>query len=386
MKYKTSILCIALFIFLSNTVSAFDFRVDGLCYNKNSDSISVSVTYESYDSNNNYRGISGDISIPSSVSYNNKSYSVTTIDKKAFQFHKSLTGIEIPNSVKTIGDEAFCDCTGLTWVTIPNSVTSIGDYAFCECYYLENIEIPNSVTTIGEGTFSNCHGLSSVTIPNSVTSIGADAFFLTGLTSITIPNSVTSIGSGAFSYCDGLKTVLWNTNNCDDFDFRNEIFNESDIESISFGPSVERIPGGLFSFHQSLKKITINKSVTSIGDGVFWECHNIKTVDCKASTPPTGGLFQACDLSACTLNVPQGSVELYRSSEGWGLINNIVGVVFPDEGDVNGDRTVDLFDVNEVINAMLGVNASVYADVNDDGTVNIDDLNIIINTILNRTK
>ncbi|MBQ0120120.1 MAG: PKD domain-containing protein [Bacteroidales bacterium] len=56
------------------------------------------------------------------------------------------------------------------------------------------------------------------------------------------------------------------------------------------------------------------------------------------------------------------------------------------DGDVNGDGSVDVDDVNTLINVILTlVPADKYdgrADVNHDGNVDIDDLNIVINKIL----
>ncbi len=103
---------------------------------------------------------SGDVVIPSSVVYHEKTYSVKSIEY------------------------AFAFCDDLTSVTIPNSVTSIGQWAFYES------------------------SLPSLTIPNSVMSIGFEAFKLCSLTSVTIPSSVALIGPGAFSDCGRLATVV----------------------------------------------------------------------------------------------------------------------------------------------------------------------------------
>ena len=85
--------------------------------------------------------------------------------------------------------------------SIRKGVKVIGDRAFCGCKSLTNINIPNSVTTIGRGAFSRCNSLTSITIPNSVvTIIGNPFYFCTSLTSINIPNSVTTIGELAFNY------------------------------------------------------------------------------------------------------------------------------------------------------------------------------------------
>ena len=56
-------------------------------------------------------------------------------------------------------------------------------------------------------------------------------------------------------------------------------------------------------------------------------------------------------------------------------------------GDVNGDREVNIADINAVINIILGKDASAdflrRADVNKDDEINISDVNRIIEIILN---
>ena len=200
----------SLFLALVATTSlwAHDFEVDGIYYNFLSDKTNeVEVTYRgSYgDSYNEY---SGSVTIPSTVTYNGTTYSVTSIGSSAFDRCSGLTSITIPNSVTTIGNQAFWYCSRLTSITIPNSVTSIGSRAFYCCKGLTSITIPNSVTSIGSSAFSYCSGLTSITIPNSVTEIGDGAFWgCSCLTSVTIPNSVTSIGNYAFSDCSALTSV-----------------------------------------------------------------------------------------------------------------------------------------------------------------------------------
>ena len=85
---------------------AYDAKVNGIYYDFSG--TTAIVTY--YSSSSKSNAYIGSIIIPESVTYNGRTYSVTSI-----------------------GDEAFWGCSGLTSVTIPSSVTSIGIYAFFNC-------------------------------------------------------------------------------------------------------------------------------------------------------------------------------------------------------------------------------------------------------------
>lgn len=231
-KLFRAILAIAIMLCVALPTFAHDFEVNGIYYNYlDKTAKTVAVTYKGSSYNSYSNEYTGAVSIPSSVTYNSTTYSVTSIGDGAFSKCTGLTSVSIPNSVTSIGDGAFWNCTGLTSVTIPNSVTTIGDCAFEYCSGLTSVTIPNSVTTIGVFAFAYCRGLTSVTIPNSVTTIGVFAFCgCRGLTSVIIPNSVTSIGDWAFEDCTGLTSV------------------------------------------------TIPNSVTEIGDKAFRDCDNLDSV------------------------------------------------------------------------------------------------------------
>ena len=170
---KKIISFIIIFLLLIGQTFAYDFKSGSLYYIRQG-SLTVGVTYQNLDTMN-YSGLTT-ISIPSTVSYNGVTYSVTTIGKYAFRGCRGLTEVTIPNSVTTIDFSAFDGCSSLTAVTIGNSVTSIGSDAFYDCSGLTEVTIPNSVIGIGNGAFENCSGLKSITIPNSVTRIGNWAF------------------------------------------------------------------------------------------------------------------------------------------------------------------------------------------------------------------
>ena len=230
--------------------------------------------------------------------------SVTSVGEGAFRFCTSLTFIPIPNSVTSIGSNTFRGCTGLTSVTIPNSIVTIGDSAFRGCTNLTSVTIPNSVSSIGRASFGNCGSLTLVTIPNSVTSIGQAAFeHCSSLTSVTIPNSVTSIGSFTFYYCSSLASVTIpnsvTTIGVNAFSYC------SNLISVSIPDSVISIDEGAFIACSGLTALTIPNSVSSIGKNAFGYCGHLTTVAFNAdSCTQAGGLNLANDIVPPFYNCP----------------------------------------------------------------------------------
>ena len=250
--------------------------------------------------------------------------SVTSIGEWAFYGCTGLTSITIPYSVTSIGNEAFSGCTGLTSIivdgnntkydsrencnaiietetntlisgckntVIPNSITSIGDYAFYNCTGLTSITIPNSVTSIGGYAFRECSGLTNVVIGNSVTSIGEEALKdCTGLTSVVIGNSVTSIGESAFSGCTGLTAVhisdlaAWcnidfaNSDANPLYNAKNLYINGDLVTNLVIPNSVTSIGDAVFANCINLKSITIHDGVKTIGESAFSGCSKVETI------------------------------------------------------------------------------------------------------------
>lgn len=152
----------------------------------------------------------GDLIIPSSVTYQGTTYTVTAIGNFAFSECTNLTSVIIPNSVTSIGIRAFDQCFQLTSIDIPNSVTSIKFGTFMVCISLQEVNLPNTITEIDSLVFYHCTSLTNITIPNSVTTIEYEAFInCTHLAKITIPSSVNTIEPGAFYGCQRLDTIIF---------------------------------------------------------------------------------------------------------------------------------------------------------------------------------
>ena len=155
--------------------------------------------------------LTGNIAIPST--YNK--LPVTNIAARGFEPQtkidtKTLTGIEIPDSVVSIGYNAFKNCVALTSVEFPKTLSKLGLSAFENCSSLTSVVFDSAapITDIEHYTFKNCSELASVVLPDSVTGIGNFAFYsCSKLAEINIPSKVTSIGDSAFSDCLLLKSV-----------------------------------------------------------------------------------------------------------------------------------------------------------------------------------
>lgn len=74
----------------------------------------------------------GKLHIPSTITHNNTTYTVTAIAPVAFRFCTRLTEVEIDEGVTTIGNFAFVGCKNIEAISLPSTVTTIGGGAFCK--------------------------------------------------------------------------------------------------------------------------------------------------------------------------------------------------------------------------------------------------------------
>lgn len=228
MKTKLLLLAFLMQLFALNA-SAYDALVGGIYYNLDTTNRTASVTHGS----SKYTGI---ITIPTTFTYNNIDYRVTSIGGSAFSESKGLISVSLPLSIADIGIRAFYGCTSLDTFDIPSSVTSIRREAFSGCTQLVSIRIPESVTFIERDAFLDTpwyntwydnkpNGLcyindnvlykykgntpETIVVNDGTVCIGGRAFEDCNLETIVIPQSVTSICSYAFSNCYNLKSIIW---------------------------------------------------------------------------------------------------------------------------------------------------------------------------------
>ena len=318
--------------------------INGINYNLYSPTKTATVIQAPY---------SGNVNIPSQVTYSGVTYTVKSIDYEAFRNCNTLISVTIPNSVTFIGTSAFYGCSSLTSVTIPNSVTSITSLAFYGCSALTSVYIPNSVTEIGINAFKGCSSLASITIPRSVNRIYEGAFEgFRGIFNIQdlaawckMSVSLTIFDSKPRLYVNGVK-----------------------IEHLVIPSGVTSISNNAFSFFSGLTSVTIPNSVKTIGSYAFWGCSGLKTVISEIENPFTinSDVFYGIPSNA-TLIVPKGKKSAYQSAAGWNQFSNIV--------EAGGSTTLTDNGINFALKndgtlEVIGLNAwTTIADILSDVTI-----------------
>ena len=276
------------------------FPVGSFYYQINGDGVSVTIM-----SHIDGPSATGEISIPTSISYNGNNYAVTRIGKNAFISCGGLTGhLTIPNSVTYIGENAFLACSGLTTLDLGKSVDTIGPAAFYGCKsFTGSLTIPNSVKAISLAAFYGCSGFTdTLTIGNSLTCIESGAFYkCSGFSTLTIGSSVKTIGTSAFWGCTGLSG------------------------SLTIPNSVTNIKPNAFRNCGFTGTLTLGNALDSIGGEAFYHCSGFTEVISLATVPPVFSFEDVFEGFSCTtLTVPCGCISAYENSEWYEYFATII--------------------------------------------------------------
>ena len=241
---------------VSTKMMAYDAKIKGLYYSFSGTEAEIVTEFDNgYDN----PPTASNIVIPSTVEYNGKTYTVTSIGDYVFYYNERLRTITIPNTIVNIGNCAFCGAEKLRSIHIPKSVTTIGEAAFaCDLESL-TVDPENAVfdsrdncnAVIETATNTLVAVCNSTVIPSSVTTIGRYAFKYAKVHANIIPYGVTAIGELAF---------------VDSYSYDNTIILPNSIKTIGISA---------FGGCSYLKSVIIPSSVESIGNNAFWtRCYN----------------------------------------------------------------------------------------------------------------
>ena len=256
--FKKSMLFIALLT--SFNAFAYDIKIDSIYYNVNVVDFTCEVTYK----NTSYDSYSGDIVIPETVTYKNKTLRVTSI-----------------------GSKAFYNCRKLKSIVIPESVTRIEDYAFYGCDSLKKLIIEDGTSQLylGHSNYSSYYYY------------------------------------GAFYYCPIDTAYIGRNlsyNYAPFYNSENSKGNEK-ITNVTFGSSVTTIPNRVLIGCSNLKSITIGKSVSEVKEYAFYGCNNLESIYLEGTVPPTvsNNNFANVHYMNTIIYVPQGSLDTYQETDIW---------------------------------------------------------------------
>ncbi|MBR3703874.1 MAG: leucine-rich repeat protein [Oscillospiraceae bacterium] len=362
------------------------------------------------------------------------------------EFGSAITKVVIESGATSIGNYAFAGCSALAGITIPGSVTSIGRQAFAGCGSLTRVQVSANVMNIGQCAFGGCSKLAEIVvdsgnqyysslngvlfnkdqttliacpagrtqteyaIPDGVTVIGKNAFEGCGsLANVTIPGSVTHIGSSAFSGCTRLATVYYYGTEWDQVVIEGNNDPLLKAKVVLCGTCGEDLTwmltedgqlsisgtGEMYAFGEGsapwsdccekITKVVVESGVTGIGAYAFAGCVNLDRVVLPGTlTDVSENAFSGCTALA--------TVRFCGDEEQWNgiafesgnscLMDAKILILGGPMGDVNGDDTVNLGDVQLLFmftrNKVEIVGTSLTAaDVNGDGIVNLGDVQLL---------
>lgn len=370
---STLISCITLFANIQ--------QVNGIYYSLDS-ALTATVVK---DTINGYQGITK-VVIPSTITSEGVTYTVTAIGHSAFSGCSALTAIELPNTLEEIDDLAF-NATGLTHITLPSSITSVELHSFAECSALKSVNISDGITTVFNMLFALCPALTTLELGRDVQKIGIMAFYNSAsLAKITchavVPPSVVDAFSGSIystavlyvpeASIDAYKEAsTWkdflNIKAIGDTTSTTQIITIIEVEDIFYQLNLEKhtatVVKDTINNYQTIVDLVIPETVTyegvdytitNIGNNAFNRCEALTTIElpstleeigkmaflnspkinkvtCHAVVPPTFKVtyikvFLDSVCSVSTLIVPAGSVDAYKNAKFWKDFANIITI------------------------------------------------------------
>ncbi len=193
----------------------------------------------------------------------------------------------VPNGVTTIGTYSFADCKYLTTISFPSTLNAIEDYAFSGCAGLSgNFPISSGLSMIGLYVFDGCAGIIGFSVSPENNNFRSENGALIDKNLLTLKRCVLS-KSGSYVIPDD----VWFVDN------------------------------SAFSSCERLNSVTIPATVLSIGQRAFYGCKALSEINVQATEPVdmtyTPTAFEEINLKSCTLYVPTGTLDKYRTANVW---------------------------------------------------------------------
>lgn len=176
---------------------------------------------------------------------------VSKIGKSAFEDTKSLTEINLPDTLRDISAYAFKNA-GLVTANIGNGVVRIGTEAFADNKSLKEVVLGEKLEKLGEGSFMNCIALAKINLPVNVNDFDMTAFKgCKALKKIAVSNDNQNfkVAAGAIYTADG-KTLVAVANNT--------------LTELKIADGTEVIAANAFDLATGVSKITFPASLVNV--------------------------------------------------------------------------------------------------------------------------
>ena len=220
-----------------------------------------------------YSAPTGRLTIPATVQNGGTTYSVTAIDRMAFNECYELTAVTIPGSVVSIAMQAFANDTVLTSVTMGEGVQRIDMMAFARCSSLDTIVLPSTITRIAISAFDNTGFVNNeANWQGPMLILGQWVIKVGNLVegTVTIPHGIVGLANSSLLYC------------------------------------------------RYMDKIVLPSTLRYVGEGAFKDCYELDTVRMRSSNPPAVSDDSFDGVSPLPiLVVPLGTSSIYAAAEVW---------------------------------------------------------------------
>ncbi len=300
-----------------------------------------------------------DVTIPSTITVNEITYTVTDIDPSAFNNASSLVNLTISEGIQTIGANAFYNCAFLNKIQLPSTIIAIGEGAFNKCDRISHVEsLIKAPSIIKDNVFTTTtYSEATLYVPVSASSIykgttGWKNFAsilegeimeatVDGMKYICVPNlKIAKLVQGS---SNSKEVTVPSSIKVDDVNYdvtdidRSAFYGSNSLVNLTISEGIKKIGMMAFKNCYNLTKVILPASLTSIGDNAFDTCNRLEEVYSNIQTPFVISDNVFSNYSA-NLHVPEGTDSLYKNTAGWSNFT-VVKLTSPITIGANGKTT-----------------------------------------------
>lgn len=243
-------------------------------------------------------------------------------DGSASETVSGTGNLNITHTYSRMGDYVITLNVTNGTLKLGNGSTSVINSATDTRYYrsiLTNVEV-GSNCSFQNNSFNNAQVLKTITIPKTTTNVWVSSLFnaAQSLRCIVVPDTVTTIGS---EFARGIMYTLQMVSlpkSLVTVNYTNQFLYCYNLKRITL-PPITSIQQQMFMGCETLTKLVIPSTVTSIGASAFSGCLSMGEIHFKPTTPPAVANANAWTNlpTTCKIYVPSGYKSAYTSASNY---------------------------------------------------------------------